>query len=161
MTTSHTADVPCPDTIGIERRHGLTYDDFMKNYLIPRKPVIVTGVLTGWKALTRWTPEFFKTRYGAKVVRIEGTTWTLGAYIDRVLASTPDDPAPYLKDQIIRELDPELAHDIQPFIEYVFPNWLRGHYLSGSVNASLNLDMHGKSLSFQLLSMMVVLPAGA
>lgn len=48
---------------------------------------------------------------------------------------------------------------------YLLPN-LQGmnfvieNVLDGGVNASLNLDMHGKSLSFQLLSMMVVLPAG-
>lgn len=136
--TSHPAQAEPAQTTGIERRHDLGYDEFMREYLIPRKPVIVTGALAGWKAMTRWTPEFFKDRYGAKEVRIAGATWTLGAYIDRVIASTPDDPAPYLKDQIIRELDPELTHDLQPFIDYVFPNWLRGRYLSGSVNASLN-----------------------
>ena len=49
---------------------------------------------------------------------------------------------------------------------YLLPN-LQGmnfvieNVLDGGVNASLNLDMHGKSLSFQLLSMTVVLPEGA
>ena len=138
MANTVISDSPLSDSSGIERRHDLAYDEFMRCYLIPRKPVIVTGALTGWKALSDWTPEFFKRRYGAKEVRIAGAPWTLGAYIDRVLTSSPGDPAPYLKDQIIRELDPELARDLQPFIDYVFPNWLRGSYLSGSVNASLN-----------------------
>lgn len=126
------------DALGIERRHGLTHDEFTRDYLIPRKPVIVTGALDAWPALTRWTPQFFKERYGDREVRITGATWRLGAYIDRVLASTPADPAPYLKDQIVRELDPELARDLVPFVPYAFPNWLRGRYPSGSISASLN-----------------------
>ena len=74
---------PAQDT-AIERRHNLGYDEFMREYLIPRKPVIVTGALTGWKALERWTPEFFKSRYGTREVRIAGVPWKLGTYIDRV-----------------------------------------------------------------------------
>jgi hypothetical protein len=50
-------------------------------------------------------------------------------------------------------------------MRYLLPN-LHGmnfvieNVLDGGVNASLNLDMHGKSLSFLLLSMMVAMPAG-
>jgi histone arginine demethylase JMJD6 len=132
------ASIPHSAADGIERRSGLAYEEFVHRYLIPRKPVIVTGALNGWKAMSEWTPEFFRSRYGDREVRIAGATWKLGAYIDRVLASTPADPAPYLKDQIIRELDPALARDLQPFVDYVFPNWLRGRYPSGTITASLN-----------------------
>ena len=38
-------------------------------------------------------------------------------------------------------------------------NFVIEDVLDGGVNASLNLDMHGKSLSFLLLSMMVAVPA--
>ncbi len=138
MPTPPIGSTPRLDTAVIERRSGLAYDEFVEQYLIPRKPVIVTGALTNWKALTDWTPEFFKSRYGAREVLIADAPWNLGAYIDRVVASTPADPAPYLKDQIIRELDPALVRDLQPFIDYVFPNWLRGRYPSGTVTASLN-----------------------
>lgn len=39
-------------------------------------------------------------------------------------------------------------------------NFVLENVLDGGVNESLNLDMHGKSLSFLLLSMPVQLPSG-
>jgi len=30
------------------------------------------------------------------------------------------------------------VRDLQPFIDYVFPNWLRGRYPSGTITGSLN-----------------------
>jgi len=40
-------------------------------------------------------------------------------------------------------------------------NFVLDDVLDGGVNDSLNLDMHGKALSFHLLAMMVQVPAGA
>jgi hypothetical protein len=44
----------------IERRDRLSYEEFAESYLYALKPVIVTDALCQWKALGRWTPEFFK-----------------------------------------------------------------------------------------------------
>lgn len=60
---------------------------------------------------------------------VEGRTLPLGELVDLVLASSPERPAPYLKDAPLRQIGPELMKDIEPFCEYCFPNWLPGVYL--------------------------------
>jgi hypothetical protein len=56
-----------------ERRNSLFYEGFRENYL-PLKPVMVRDVPRHWKALGRWTPEFFE------------------PFMDRVLESTDENP---------------------------------------------------------------------
>ena len=47
-------------TNSIDHREKLSYEQFAKEYLYANKPVIITDALRDWKALRRWTPEFFK-----------------------------------------------------------------------------------------------------
>jgi len=44
----------------IERRENLSNEEFMKEYVYANRPVIVTDALRQWKAVGRWTPEFFR-----------------------------------------------------------------------------------------------------
>ena len=48
----------------IERRTELGYDEFEKKYMFGNKPVVVSGAFRSWRALSRWTPEFFKSEFG-------------------------------------------------------------------------------------------------
>ena len=48
--------------------------------------------------------EFFRRNYGAVPVQVEGQTRPLADFIDMVLTSTPERPAPYLKDAVVRRL---------------------------------------------------------
>lgn len=69
--------------------------------------------------------------------------------------------------QVTEQRVAELFADRRPtaVTRYLLPN-LHGmnlvieNVLDGGVNESLNLDMHGKALSFLLLSMPVAVPAG-
>ena len=80
----------------IDRRAGLSRDQFEREYLHPLRPVILTDAISHWGALGRWSPQFFKKEYGALEVEVDGETMTLGDLIDRVEASTDDNPAPVL-----------------------------------------------------------------
>jgi hypothetical protein len=71
-------------------------------------------------------------------VLIDGRKVTLAEHLDRCVASTPDNPAPYMREQIIREIAPELIEDLTPFCQYALPNWLRGTYLNRNVDGLLN-----------------------
>jgi len=54
----------------IERARGLTPEIFEQRYLSASgKPVILTDAMDSWPALTRWSFDFFKTRYGSDKVR--------------------------------------------------------------------------------------------
>jgi hypothetical protein len=122
----------------IERRHRLPYAEFEHAYLRRRRPVVLTGCMDDWPALAKWTPEFLRQKYGSVPVTVEGRTQPLGEFLDRVLASTPEQPAPYLKDAMVRRLSPELMRDIEPFVEYSFPNWLQGLYPSRPFHYLMN-----------------------
>ena len=52
--------------VSIERASGLTPDVFLLRYLSGLgKPVIVTDAITSWNALSHWSFDFFKKRYGS------------------------------------------------------------------------------------------------
>jgi hypothetical protein len=158
-------------TFQIERREKLSYEEFAVNYLYRLKPVIITDALRGWKAIGRWTPEFFKQEFGDMKIRFSDDLkakvgyktdsapidCTMESFIDRVLLSTPENPAPYFRNQILYDLFPSLKEDIQPLPEYFEPNWLPDHFLLNYVRKVLNrgaaieLYIGGRGGSFPVL----------
>ncbi|HEX5423046.1 MAG TPA: cupin-like domain-containing protein [Candidatus Acidoferrales bacterium] len=125
----------------IERRRCPLYSDFRCEFLEPRKPVVISSALDRWQALSRWTPAFFKQTYGAVPLhannqpytlggflpkRKDGSPLTLGEFIDLVLASSNEKPAPYLRNVHIEKFLPELDADLRPVPDYFQPNWLEG-----------------------------------
>jgi len=136
----------------IDRRENLSYEEFVSEYLYPLKPVIISRALDQWPALQRWTPEFFQqefetvkfsigsTEYGQSGpgAQSQALEYTMGKFIDMVLESTEAKPAPYFRNQIIRDLFPSLLKDLEPMPEYVQPNWLGDRFLVGRVAKILN-----------------------
>jgi hypothetical protein len=47
---------------------NITPEDFIKNYLKPRRPVVIKGLTNNWPAREKWTPEYLKQMVGSKVV---------------------------------------------------------------------------------------------
>ncbi len=131
------ATTTAPATVAIERRHRLPYDEYLRDFLIPRRPVIITGTLDDWPA-SKWTPDTLRKQYGASTVHIKDQPTTLGEFLDRVERSTADNPVPYLRDQILKDVHPDIIADVTPFHPYIFPNWLHGRYLPKSVSYQLN-----------------------
>ena len=61
-------------SVPIERTHGLTQEGFHQRFLSGSgKPVIVTDALSTWKALSNWSFDLFKSRYGSETVVV--TIW--------------------------------------------------------------------------------------
>lgn len=54
----------------IERRSCVSRAEFLECYYVANRPVILEGQLRDWPAMTRWTPEFFKTMLGREEVEI-------------------------------------------------------------------------------------------
>ena len=50
--------------IPIERRTGLTREEFIENYLKPRKPVVFTDLSKDWAAAKKWTFEYLSDHFG-------------------------------------------------------------------------------------------------
>lgn len=108
-------------SFSIDRRNRLTYQEFVDQYLMPQKPVIITDGVKEWPALGKWTPQFFKTYHADKLVTAGGNRMRLGEFIDLVLASTPEKPCPYLHAVFIRQGFQEIAQDILPELKYTLP----------------------------------------
>jgi histone arginine demethylase JMJD6 len=158
--------------IEIERRQKLSYEEFAKDYLYANKPVVITDALREWTAVQRWSPEFFKQEFGNMKFTLNedlkgkseykgngnsAVEYTMDRFIDRVLSSTEENPAPYFRNQILYDLFPSLKQDIEPLPEYFLPNWLPDHYMVKYVGevlnrgAALELYIGGKGGAFPVL----------
>jgi Cupin-like domain len=58
--------------IQIERRSGVTPEEFIENYLKPKRPVVLTDLVNDWPAIQKWTFDFLKTEYGQLEVPVIG-----------------------------------------------------------------------------------------
>jgi histone arginine demethylase JMJD6 len=79
----------------IDRAGGLSRREFIRRYRDPMVPVILTDATKDWPALSQFTFEFFKRELGDRTVVIGNKKHMLGAFIDLLLQSTPQTPAPY------------------------------------------------------------------
>jgi hypothetical protein len=107
----------------VERITGVDAAEIRHRYIEPGRPVIVSDLAAEWPALERWTPEFFRSRYGDLVVNVHDQTYALAGghylrrsstmsfadYIDAILAGPSS-----LRLFVFRLLDraPELRQDI-------------------------------------------------
>jgi hypothetical protein len=64
--------------------------------------------------------------------------YTMARFIDRVMASTDEDPAPYFRNRILHDTFPTLVHDVEPLPQYFFPNWLPESYFMKNVQKTFN-----------------------
>jgi hypothetical protein len=113
----------------IDRRSGLSLQEFHRQYRAPGKPVVILDAIEDWKARSSWTFDFFKSRYPTHPVltyRYEGDKYRpdntrkmpLGEYIDGVSSGDWTTFPYYIRDNwaLLRE-HPELADD------YTFPKY--------------------------------------
>ncbi len=55
----------------IERRENLSKEEFLENYYAKNAPVILTGMTRNWSALSLWTPEYLRSKYGSVEVEVQ------------------------------------------------------------------------------------------
>jgi len=60
-----------PDSGVIERRHRLPRTEFYRSYYFNNKPVIITGMLQDWAAMTRWNSQYFRERLGDREIQVQ------------------------------------------------------------------------------------------
>lgn len=110
----------------VDRRDALPLLDFEREYLAPKRPVVIRGAIDRWRALETWTPEFFAERYRGRSVkcRNDPSAWTMDGYIAALASSTPQSPLAYLRNLNIQTDYPELVCDIEPRLAYAAQDWL-------------------------------------
>ncbi|MGJ7494800.1 cupin-like domain-containing protein [Variovorax sp. RT4R15] len=107
----------------IERIDGthLSYDDFLARFMHANRPVVISNVAGDWPAMRNWTPEHFKQRFGSQPVAIGyDRNMPFDQFIDQVLASSPEQPGPYMYRSFLHEVLPELLPDVIPQNKFAF-----------------------------------------
>ncbi|MCB9168850.1 MAG: cupin-like domain-containing protein [Flavobacteriales bacterium] len=99
---------------GVERRADLSPRELLEDYVRKSRPVVLTDAVKGWRALEKWTPEFFKERYGKLTKEIKGRTYSIAEQADWIMRSTEENPAPYPFNLNIEHYFPELVEDLRP-----------------------------------------------
>lgn len=115
----------------IERRSGLTYAEFRRDYLKTRTPVIITDALDDCPARAKWTPEYFGKRFGDREVVTDQGNMSMADMIGRLLEADDNAPPPFLRERPLPWLFPEALPDLAPFplaaqpnyLEYPFARW--------------------------------------
>jgi hypothetical protein len=118
----------------IARVNDISKEDFINNYLIPRKPLIIRKATANWPALQKWTFDYIKEVVGDKIVPLYDSSkadpskpinasaaeMKFGDYID-LIQKQPTDLRIFLFDPI--KYAPELLDD------YRSPTDLMGGFL--------------------------------
>ncbi|MGK7913732.1 MAG: cupin-like domain-containing protein [Synechococcus sp.] len=108
----------------VPRLESITREEFEKKYLTPKRPVIVQDIAAQWVAIQKWTPEFLKSKYGDKFVKVYDSSFVkagksymsnvekipFDSFLDSVLNDDRD--LRMFLYNICREI-PELVDDIQ------------------------------------------------
>ncbi|KAJ3329349.1 hypothetical protein HDU91_003883, partial [Kappamyces sp. JEL0680] len=100
----------------IDRRAGLTMDEFLQEYALPGKPVILTDIVANWPAYEKWTMDFFLKRSDSQTYRAEAVDMTFADYFQYARNCKEEAPL-YLFDKLALSQDPSLASDftVPPF----------------------------------------------
>lgn len=113
--------LPSTEPIVVEKL-ALTPDEFKKNYLFKNRPVVLTNASEHWKARGKFTPDFFKKNYAGVEIKIDKEIYKLGDYIDMMLTSTPENPAPYPCKLQLTPKYADLIADISPRFSHCLPD---------------------------------------
>lgn len=124
----------------IERRRRLSRDEFYQRYYLLNKPVVITGMLDDWPAMSKWNFDYFKETVGDREVQVQHgrskdanyeinteqhrKTMTLRAYLQLIESSgvTNDFYMTANNTSSNRAALTELWQDIGRIPEYLDPN---------------------------------------
>ncbi|MEO7199129.1 MAG: cupin-like domain-containing protein, partial [Dokdonella sp.] len=125
-------------TMPVERLAGIGVAEFTATYRRPRRPVILADAACEWRLYKRATPDFFRSEYGDRIVRIRGHDYTLRELIDLLEASTPEQPGPYpCKFEIAKDFR-ELIDVVTPRFRYSLPDRQASKLLPQQLFKSVN-----------------------
>jgi histone arginine demethylase JMJD6 len=102
----------------VDRRTNLSHEEFINEYVKKSLPVVLTNAAKDWKAMKKFTPAWFKNNYSHINKNINGVIYNMGDFIDMMLTSTAENPAPYPYNFDVEKVFPELMPYFLPEIIY-------------------------------------------
>ena len=113
--------MPEPREIPVVRAAELPFEAYLREFVHRNLPVVVDGAATRWPAMRRWTPDYFRKRFGEQAVQVSyKQRMPMAEFVDAVLASTAEAPGPYLYRTFLHEHMPALLADLVPENPYAF-----------------------------------------
>ena len=117
----------------VERIERPNRDTFYKDYVLPNKPVIISGAINEWKAISLWSVDYFKSIAGNTNIDVEVSpnrifppiheqsmkrlddykSMTFGQYIDRITSESLVAEGYYFAQQPVDVFFPQLMNDIK------------------------------------------------
>lgn len=115
FTSWRCSSVPLSDLCGlqtdnIDRRSGLSFDEFIRCYAEPAKPVILTDIVTQWPAFHKWSLDYFSQHCGSQSFRAEAVDMTFNDYRCYMEQCCEESPL-YLFDKAFADAPSVLASD--------------------------------------------------
>ncbi len=124
-------DIDLEFNLEIDRRHKLSFDEFEAEYRSKKRPVVLTGLMDRWPAMTKWTPRYFREEMGGKIIMRKGEALNIGDLFASFDSSQPGVDQRYVNSIMLRQQFSEIEPDIQPEIEHLLPNRLRSRWMLG------------------------------
>jgi hypothetical protein len=59
-----------PRTNTVERRTNLSHEEFRDRYYAANRPVVIQGLMAGWRAMTAWTPDYLKSVADDRMIEV-------------------------------------------------------------------------------------------
>jgi histone arginine demethylase JMJD6 len=119
----------------IEKIENISYEDFMREFYNPCKPVVLKNASKAWAARDIFNPDWFRNHYGERRTVINGITYTMREVMDMAENSNVEIPAPYPSIFNIMQVLPEILTYLNSLdLLYAKPNWLetvwfkKGHW---------------------------------
>lgn len=117
----------------IERRSQVSLEEFVADYLVPLRPVVLEDVVPAWGNVMKWDLDYLASRAGHRFVEVSGVRTPFGKYLERLSTHLPSNPAPYLVATSIVQLLPELLPDMLPYPDVARHNWFGSRYMPNCV----------------------------
>lgn len=117
-------------TFEVSRVENLSRREFEERFLVPQRPVIISGAMEGWPAREQWSNDYLKEKVGARTVRPskahagvhlydpkkqlnDESPMTLAEYIDLLASGAISDGQLYVTQFPIKTALPELWPDVR------------------------------------------------
>jgi hypothetical protein len=79
----------------VERRCGLTPQEFREKYFVPGIPVVLEGAAAEWPAIKKWTPDYLSRLCGHEETKVlDGRNWTVNRDAGQEAVSTAENLVP-------------------------------------------------------------------
>ncbi|MEX1032212.1 MAG: cupin-like domain-containing protein [Cellvibrionaceae bacterium] len=106
----------------IERRSTLSRKQFVAEFVVPNRPVILTDLSAHWEAREKFTPDFFRQHYPHVRLDVRGREYQLGYVLDQF---TPGPATAELSPCKLNLRDPQfgdLARMVEPRPDIICPD---------------------------------------